>query len=190
MIGMGLMGNPALIIADEPTTALDVTIQQQVLQLLRSIRETSGVAILLISHDVAVVRQVCDRVLVMYAGRIVEDLPAADLASGARHPYTRALVAAVPDMDSDLDRPLAVIPGRPVEPSEVPVGCAYAARCPLADPALPGRGPGARGGCAMVAGWPAGMPMRIRCGRPGLGRAARSRAGADPEGSMRPAVAS
>ena len=133
MIGMGLMGSPALIIADEPTTALDVTIQKQVLQLLQTIRETTGVAILLISHDVAVVRQVCDRVLVMYAGRIVEDLPAADLATAARHPYTRALVAAVPDMDSDLDRPLAVIPGRPVEPSGVPPGCAYAARCPLAD---------------------------------------------------------
>jgi oligopeptide/dipeptide ABC transporter ATP-binding protein len=133
MIGMGLMGSPALIIADEPTTALDVTIQKQVLQLLQSIREADGVAILLISHDVAVVRQVCDRVLVMYAGRIVEDLPAAELASGARHPYSQALVAAVPDMESDLDQPLAVIPGRPVEPSEVPPGCAYAARCPLAD---------------------------------------------------------
>ena len=130
---MGLMRSPALIIADEPTTALDVTIQQQVLQLLRSIRDLDGVAILLISHDVAVVRQICDRVLVMYAGRIVEDLPAAELATSARHPYTRALVAAVPDMESDLDRPLAVIPGRPVEPSEVPIGCAYAARCPLAD---------------------------------------------------------
>ena len=133
MIGMGLMGSPALIIADEPTTALDVTIQKQVLSLLQSIREADGVALLLISHDVAVVRQVCDRVLVMYAGRIVEDLPAAELATGAQHPYTRALVAAVPDMESDRDRPLAVIPGRPVEPSEVPPGCAYAARCPLAD---------------------------------------------------------
>jgi len=154
MIGMGLMGDPALIIADEPTTALDVTIQQQVLQLLRSIRETGGVAILLISHDVAVVRQLCDRVLVMYAGRVVEDLPTAALVDGARHPYTRALVAAVPDMDGDLDRPLAVIPGRPVEPSEVPVGCAYAARCPLAtqrcldeDPPLVADGPGRRVAC-------------------------------------------
>jgi oligopeptide/dipeptide ABC transporter ATP-binding protein len=133
MIGMGIMATPALVIADEPTTALDVTIQKQVLQLLKSIRQDSGVAIVLISHDVAVVREVCDRVLVMYAGRIVEDLPAADLATRARHPYTRALVAAVPDMASDLDRPLAVIPGRPVEPWEVPRGCAYAARCPLAD---------------------------------------------------------
>ena len=69
----------------------------------------------------------------MYAGRIVEDLPAAELTTGARHPYSRALVAAVPDMTSDLDRPLATIPGRPVDPWEVPAGCAYAARCPLAD---------------------------------------------------------
>jgi oligopeptide/dipeptide ABC transporter ATP-binding protein len=132
MIGMGVMGNPALIVADEPTTALDVTVQQQVLRLLESIRATDNAAIVLISHDVTVVAQVCDRVLVMYAGRIVEDLPAAELAGGARHPYTRALVAAVPDMRTDLDRPLAVIPGRPVDPTQLPAGCAYAARCPLA----------------------------------------------------------
>ncbi len=163
MIGMGLMGNPSLIVADEPTTALDVTIQRQVLQLLRSIREADGVAILLISHDVAVVRQVCDRVLVMYAGRIVEDLPAADLARSARHPYTRALVAAVPDMDSDLDRPLAVIPGRPVEPSEVPPGCAFAPRCPLAvqrcrdeDPPLVTDAAGRRVAC-----WRADEPLDL-----------------------------
>ena len=129
---MGLMGTPELIIADEPTTALDVTVQQQVLDLIRSIREADEVALVMISHDVTVVGEVCDRVLVMYAGRIVEDLPAAELATSARHPYTRALVAAVPDMDTDLDRPLAVIPGRPVDPAEVPSGCAYAARCPLA----------------------------------------------------------
>ncbi|MET0523536.1 MAG: dipeptide/oligopeptide/nickel ABC transporter permease/ATP-binding protein [Nocardioides sp.] len=132
MIGMGLMGSPALIVADEPTTALDVTVQQQVLDLLASIRAADDVALVLISHDVAVVGQVCDRVLVMYAGKIVEDLPAADLAATAQHPYTRALVAAVPDMHTDLDRPLAVIPGRPVDPADVPAGCAYAARCPLA----------------------------------------------------------
>jgi peptide/nickel transport system permease protein len=133
MIGMGVMGSPALIVADEPTTALDVTVQRQVLDLLGSIRAADGVAIVLISHDVAVVGQVCDRVLVMYAGRIVEDLPAAELTTAARHPYTRALVAAVPDMRTDLDQPLAVIPGRPVDPANVPVGCAYAPRCPLAD---------------------------------------------------------
>ena len=144
MIGMGLMGTPALIIADEPTTALDVTVQQQVLDLLQRIRDTDDVALLLISHDVSVVGEVCDRVLVMYAGRIVEDLPAAELATAARHPYTRALVAAVPDMETDLDQPLATIPGRPVDPADVPAGCAYAARCPLADDALPRRGPAAR----------------------------------------------
>ena len=131
MIGMGLMGEPALIVADEPTTALDVTVQRSVLDLLAAIRRSDDVALLLISHDVAVVREVCDRVLVMYAGRIVEDLPADRLARG-RHPYTRALVATVPDMTVDLAAPLPVIPGRPVDPSAQPPGCAYAARCPLA----------------------------------------------------------
>lgn len=163
MIGMGVMGTPALIVADEPTTALDVTVQQQVLDLLAAIREADGVALVLISHDVTVVGEVCDRVLVMYAGRIVEDLPAGDLAGRAQHPYTRALVAAVPDMDTDLDAPLAVIPGRPVDPSEVPAGCAYAARCPLAtdrcraeDPPLETDVAGRRVAC-----WHAGEPVDV-----------------------------
>jgi oligopeptide/dipeptide ABC transporter ATP-binding protein len=133
MIGMGLMGEPALIVADEPTTALDVTVQRQVLQLLESIRTEGEVALLLISHDITVIGQVCDRVLVMYAGRIVEDLPATALTTGARHPYTRALLAAVPDLDTDLEQPLAVIPGRPVDPGRLPSGCAFAARCEFAD---------------------------------------------------------
>ena len=161
MIGMGLMGDPALIIADEPTTALDVTVQRQVLELLQSIRAADNVALLLISHDVAVVRQVCDRVLVMYAGRIVEDVPAAELSTAARHPYTRALVAAVPDMHVDLNRPLPVIPGRPVDPAHQPVGCPYAPRCPLAgercireDPALVADEAGRRVAC-----WHAGEPI-------------------------------
>jgi peptide/nickel transport system permease protein len=163
MIGMGLMGSPALIVADEPTTALDVTVQQQVLDLLASIRAADDVALVLISHDVAVVGQVCDRVLVMYAGKIVEDLPADDLATIARHPYTRALVAAVPDMDTDISQPLAVIPGRPVDPSDVPAGCAYAARCPLAtdrcrtqEPPLETDAAGRRVAC-----WHAGEPLPI-----------------------------
>ncbi|GAA4708063.1 dipeptide/oligopeptide/nickel ABC transporter permease/ATP-binding protein [Nocardioides conyzicola] len=163
MIGMGLMGTPALIVADEPTTALDVTVQQQVLDLLAAIRAADDVALVLISHDVAVVGQVCDRVLVMYAGKIVEDLPAADLSAGARHPYTRALVAAVPDMDTDLSQPLAVIPGRPVDPADVPAGCAYAARCPLAtaqcrtdEPPLTTDPAGRRVAC-----WRAGEPIDI-----------------------------
>ncbi|MCL3820045.1 dipeptide/oligopeptide/nickel ABC transporter permease/ATP-binding protein [Aeromicrobium wangtongii] len=163
MIGMGVMGSPELIIADEPTTALDVTVQQQVLDLLATIRDDDGVALILISHDVTVVAEVCDRVLVMYAGRIVEDLAAGDLTTAAQHPYTRALVAAVPSMDTDLDAPLVVIPGRPVDPSDVPQGCAYAARCPLAtercvveDPPL------APHGSSRVACWHAGEPMDAR----------------------------
>ncbi|MFI5729293.1 dipeptide/oligopeptide/nickel ABC transporter permease/ATP-binding protein [Kribbella sp. NPDC051587] len=130
LIGMGMMGNPALIIADEPTTALDVTVQQQILQLLEEIRLADEVALLLISHDVSVVSAVCDRVLVMYAGRIVEDLPTLE---HARHPYTRALVAAVPTMQTSLTEPLAVIPGRMPDLGDLPTGCAFAPRCPLAD---------------------------------------------------------
>ena len=139
MIGMGLMGTPRLIIADEPTTALDVTVQAQVLALLKQVQREQDAALLFISHDVSVVREVCDRVVVMYAGRIVEELPVADLvdpertdAGGAQHPYTRALLAAVPDMTTDLAEPLATIPGQPVDPAARPAGCAYAARCPLA----------------------------------------------------------
>lgn len=163
MIGMGLMGQPALVVADEPTTALDVTVQQQVLDLLAEVRAADDVALVLISHDVTVVGEVCDRVLVMYAGRVVEDLPAAQLARGAQHPYTRALVAAVPSMETDLDRPLATIPGRPVDPADVPEGCAYAARCPLAtdrcrveDPDLVAAPTGGRVAC-----WHAGEPLHV-----------------------------
>jgi peptide/nickel transport system permease protein len=163
MIGMGVMGSPRLIVADEPTTALDVTVQRQVLRLLAEIRAAGDVAILLISHDITVIGQVCDRVLVMYAGRIVEDLPAAELRTHARHPYTRALLAAVPDMTTDRSRPLAVIPGRPVDPAHVPAGCAFAPRCPLADehctdadPTLVADDEGRRVAC-----WHAGVSVRV-----------------------------
>ncbi|WP_330276631.1 dipeptide/oligopeptide/nickel ABC transporter permease/ATP-binding protein [Lentzea sp. NBC_00516] len=133
MIAMGLMGEPQLVIADEPTTALDVTVQREVLKLLARIRQERGAAVLLISHDITVVAQTCDRVLVMYAGRIVEELPTAELFTAARHPYTTALLKAVPDLDTDRDAPLAVIPGRPPEPGEIGQGCPFAPRCPLAD---------------------------------------------------------
>ncbi|MFI6662108.1 dipeptide/oligopeptide/nickel ABC transporter permease/ATP-binding protein [Streptomyces sp. NPDC050523] len=131
MIGLGLMGRPALIIADEPTTALDVTVQRQVLSLLGRIRAQDGVALLLISHDINVVAQTCDRVLVMYAGRIVEELPSHRLLTAARHPYTRALIATVPHMESALDQPLTVIPGRPATAEQPTAGCAFAPRCAL-----------------------------------------------------------
>lgn len=163
MIGMGLMGTPKLIVADEPTTALDVTVQRQVLDMLQEVRAADGVAVILISHDVSVIAEVCDRVLVMYAGRIVEDLPAGDLADGARHPYTRALVAAVPDMRSDIHAPLATIPGQPVDPAHVPAGCAYAARCPLSDDRCRSQDPPleSRAGGSRVACWHAGEPLPI-----------------------------
>jgi peptide/nickel transport system permease protein len=131
MIGMAVMGEPALVIADEPTTALDVTVQRQVLRLLKSIQADRDMALLFISHDITVVGQVCDRVLVMYAGKIVENLPVGQLTD-ASHPYTRALLAAVPSMETPRDRPLAVIPGRPADPANLPAGCAFAARCAFA----------------------------------------------------------
>ncbi|MEU2133543.1 dipeptide/oligopeptide/nickel ABC transporter permease/ATP-binding protein [Streptomyces sp. NPDC018352] len=129
VIAMGLMGKPKLIIADEPTTALDVAVQRQVLGLLAEVREESGAALLLISHDLAVVAQVCERVLVMYAGLIVENLPVTGLLGGAAHPYTRALVGAVPTMTTDPGTELATIPGRPPEPGETGAGCPFAPRC-------------------------------------------------------------
>ncbi len=111
MIAMGLMGKPALILADEPTTALDVTVQAEVLNLLRRLNEEDGTAIVLVSHDIAVITSMCSRALVMYRGRIVEDVTTADLKSGrAQHPYTRALLASVPTMTTDRLRPLASIP--------------------------------------------------------------------------------
>jgi oligopeptide/dipeptide ABC transporter ATP-binding protein len=133
MIAMGLMGEPRLIIADEPTTALDVTVQRQILQLLREVSASSGAAVLFISHDIAVVSQLCERVLVMYAGRVVEDLSVGQLVAGPAHPYTRALLASVPDMQVDRELPLATIPGRQPDPGARPGGCPYAPRCAYAD---------------------------------------------------------
>ncbi|NUP77766.1 MAG: ABC transporter ATP-binding protein, partial [Nonomuraea sp.] len=154
MIGMGLMGEPKLIIADEPTTALDVLVQRQILDLLTQVRAESGAALLLVSHDLAVVAQVCERVLVMYAGRVVEELPVDDLAARAAHPYTRALVGAVPTLATDREERLATIPGRPPEPAEQPDGCAFAPRCDRATarcrtdlPVLSPHGPRGRVAC-------------------------------------------
>jgi peptide/nickel transport system permease protein len=132
MIAMGLTESPKLIIADEPTTALDVTVQKQILDLLGEINRTEGTAILLISHDIAVITSTCDRVLVMYAGRVVEDLPSTSLMTSAAHPYTRALIDAVPDMTTDRSRPLATIPGRPPSVDDDSPGCPFAARCAFA----------------------------------------------------------
>jgi oligopeptide/dipeptide ABC transporter ATP-binding protein len=132
MIAMGLMNEPSVLIADEPTTALDVTIQAQIMELLRSINANDGTAIILISHNLALVRQNCSRILVMYAGEIVEDIPAARLLDSAAHPYTQDLVSVVPAFGKAPDEPLAVIPGQPPDPAALPSGCPYHPRCRMA----------------------------------------------------------
>ncbi|MEU9497093.1 dipeptide/oligopeptide/nickel ABC transporter permease/ATP-binding protein [Streptomyces sp. NPDC048196] len=131
VIAMGLMGTPRLVIADEPTTALDVTVQREVIRVLREVVDETRAGALFISHDIAVVGELCDRIAVMYAGRIVEELPAQALTT-ARHPYTRALIGSLPDMATDRTRPLTTIPGRQPAPGDVPEGCAFADRCSLA----------------------------------------------------------
>lgn len=130
-IAMALANDPDLLVADEPTTALDVTVQAEVLRLLDRLRRARGMAVVLITHDFAVVSEVCERVLVMYAGRVVETGPVADVTGRPRHPYTRRLIAAAPRLGR-ADRPLAEIPGRPPEPGSYPPGCAFAERCDMA----------------------------------------------------------
>lgn len=128
MIAIALAGQPDLLVADEPTTALDVTIQAQILELLQSLRRRLGMALVLISHDLGVVAESCDRVAVMYAGRIVEEAPVARLFAAAAHPYTQGLLGALPPMDGPRAR-LAAIPGGVPEPWAMPPGCAFAPRC-------------------------------------------------------------
>ncbi|WP_335980811.1 dipeptide/oligopeptide/nickel ABC transporter permease/ATP-binding protein [Streptomyces sp. CA2R106] len=130
MIAAALMTRPGLIIADEPTTALDVTVQRQIIGLLTGIRRETSTAVLFVSHDIALVGGACDRVLVMYAGAVVEELPAGRLADGTRHPYTRALVGSVPDLAADRGRPLPVIEGAPPDPLAPAPGCPFEPRCP------------------------------------------------------------
>jgi peptide/nickel transport system permease protein len=129
MIAMGLMGNPALIIADEPTTALDVTVQAEVMAVLTALNRDQGVAVLMVSHNIALLSQVCDRIVVMYAGRVVESGPVHSVLGAARHPYTAALMAVVPDPRMDPDQELTAIPGAPPDPLLPPPGCPFAPRC-------------------------------------------------------------
>jgi peptide/nickel transport system ATP-binding protein len=130
MIAIALAGRPELLVADEPTTALDVTIQAQILDLLQQLRRDTGMALVLISHDLGVVADTCERVCVMYAGRIVEEAPTHRLFDAAAHPYTRGLIGALPPIDGPR-RPLLAIPGGVPEPWAMPPGCAFAPRCAL-----------------------------------------------------------
>ena len=131
MIAMALAGSPDLLVADEPTTALDATIQAQILDLLVQIRAETGMATVFISHDLGAVSQVCDRVCVMYSGRIVEAGSIAQLFSAPRHPYTRGLFDAIPRLDGPRDR-LIPIPGTVPNPRALPSGCTFSPRCPRA----------------------------------------------------------
>jgi peptide/nickel transport system ATP-binding protein len=129
---MTLWGGPRVLIADEPTTALDATVQAQYLRLLKDLQQASGTAIVFITHDLGIVARMCDRVAVMYAGRIVEHADVRDIFHQPRHPYTRALLASIPRMSGSIDD-LRPIEGQPPTLSQLPDGCHFAPRCPLAD---------------------------------------------------------
>jgi peptide/nickel transport system ATP-binding protein len=161
MIAMALACNPKLLIADEPTTALDVTIQAQILDLMAELKRRIGAAIILITHDLGVVAEVAERVMVMYAGRKVEEAPVAALFRAPRHPYTQGLLGAVPKLGSSLtgaETRLAEIPGTVPSLKQRIVGCVFAGRCPIATelcrqvaPALERKAPGHFAACHYAA---------------------------------------
>jgi peptide/nickel transport system ATP-binding protein len=144
MIAMALACDPKILIADEPTTALDVTIQAGILDLMRDIRERLGTAIVLITHNLGVVADIADRVIVMYAGRKVEEAPVRDLYAFPQHPYTIGLLGAIPRPGAADRTRLQEIPGRVPSLAELPVGCAFAPRCPRADELTRSRNPDLR----------------------------------------------
>ena len=132
MIAMALSCEPTLLIADEPTTALDVTIQAQILDLLQDLQRRLGMAILIITHDLGVIAEVADEVLVMYAGKIVEQAPVDALFADPQHPYTIGLLGSIPQLDQEREQ-LATIEGTVPSPNRQPKGCRFAPRCPFAD---------------------------------------------------------
>lgn len=159
MIAIALACRPQILIADEPTTALDVTIQAQILLLLKDLQRELGMAVMLITHDLGVVAQVADRVVVMYAGRIVEEGSVAAVFECPSHPYTRLLLESIPSLDQQHDR-LQTIPGMVPSLSNLPSGCRFHPRCPDARPACRERapvafevGPGHRAACIAVNGY-------------------------------------
>ncbi|MEX2011288.1 MAG: ABC transporter ATP-binding protein [Chloroflexota bacterium] len=133
MIAMALACDPAIMIGDEPTTALDVMIQAQILELLERLRAQLGLSLILITHDLSVIAETCDRVLIMYAGRVAEEGPVREVFTRPRHPYTQKLLAAFPNIQADR-RTLDVIPGLPPDLRHPPPGCRFAPRCPFVMP--------------------------------------------------------
>jgi len=152
MIAMALSTSPKLLIADEPTTALDVTIQAQVIDLMKDLVDEFGMGIIFITHDLGVIAQTADKVAVMYLGRVIETGPVREVLRNPAHPYTQGLLNALPDLE-DLDTPLAPIPGDIPSPLERPSGCVFHTRCPIAmagrcDAAVPQMGPVSTGHAA------------------------------------------
>jgi peptide/nickel transport system ATP-binding protein len=133
MIAMALAGRPRILIADEPTTALDVTVQAQILDLLRSLQAEYGMSMLFITHDLGIVAELCDEVVVMYAGRIAEQASVHDLFAAPRHPYTRGLIRSIPTPDIPAKTLLPVIEGVVPELTQMPPGCRFSTRCDFAD---------------------------------------------------------
>jgi oligopeptide/dipeptide ABC transporter ATP-binding protein len=156
---IALAGGPSLIIADEPTTNLDVTIQAQYLDLLQDIQRETGVALIFVTHNLGIVARMCDRVAVMYAGKIVEQAPVRELFDDPKHPYTRALLGSVPKLGSR--DPLTAIAGQPPNLADLPPGCAFHPRCPQAvarcgtdEPPEVHAGDGSRARCWLVSPGP------------------------------------
>ena len=132
MIAMALANRPELLIADEPTTALDVTIQDQILKQLRELKKEYGTSIIFITHDLGVVAELCDRVVVLYGGLVMEEASIFDIFEHPSHPYTLGLLASIPALDQDKSRRLLPIPGSPPDMTKPPLGCPFAPRCPYA----------------------------------------------------------
>jgi len=130
MIAMALINTPKLLIADEPTTALDVTVQAQILELIRDMQQDLGMSVILITHDLGVIAEVCDEVIVMYASRIVERGPVSEIFAKPLHPYTQGLIRCLPKLDHPPKTPLPVIPGMVPSLKDMPKGCRFAPRCP------------------------------------------------------------
>ncbi|MDP2082475.1 MAG: ABC transporter ATP-binding protein [Pseudotabrizicola sp.] len=160
MIAMGLAGHPKLLIADEPTTALDVTIQAQIVDLVRDLKTRLNMSVVWITHDLALIAGLADRIAVLYAGTVVEDAPVAEIFDRPTHPYTRALLDSLPTLAGEAMSRLPSITGTPPEPGRRPPGCPFAPRCPLAQPAcsdavpklapVPGSDPRHRVACPIV----------------------------------------